>query len=92
MATIPRRPFVVTPAEELAFNLPPQVTIALAQIGGAVKKGLLSLCVGAGLAVVNEIMEAEVTVWGAFIQSLFTGLDLVRKIDGWSTALDRQKV
>jgi predicted CXXCH cytochrome family protein len=31
-------------------------------------------------------------VWGAFIQSVFTGLDLARKIDGWSTGLDRQKV
>jgi putative transposase len=61
MATIPRRPFVVTPAEELAFNLPPQVTFALTHISGAVKTGLLSLCVGAGLAVVKEIMEAEVT-------------------------------
>lgn len=61
MATIPRRPYVVSEAEELAFNLPPQVTIALTQISGAVKKGLLSLCVGAGLAVVKEIMEVEVT-------------------------------
>jgi hypothetical protein len=39
MATIPRRPYVVSEPEELAFNLPPQVTIALTQISGAVKKG-----------------------------------------------------
>ena len=37
------------------------MTIALDQLAGAVKHGLLSLSVGAGLAMVREIMDAEVT-------------------------------
>lgn len=61
MANIPRRPFVVSEVEELAFRLPSQVTIALDQLTGAVKHGLLSLSVGAGLAMVREIMDAEVS-------------------------------
>lgn len=61
METIPRRPVVVSAAEEVAINLPERVTIALGELAGAVKDGLLALSVGAGLAIVKEIMEAEVT-------------------------------
>ena len=60
MATIPRRPHVVSPAEEAAINLPEHVTVALGELAGAVKQGLLALSVAAGLAVVNEIFDAEV--------------------------------
>lgn len=60
MATIPRRLHVVSPAEEAAINLPERVTVALGELAGAVKQGLLALSVAAGLAVVNEIFDAEV--------------------------------
>jgi len=61
MATIPRRLHVVSPAEEAAINLPERVTIALGELAGAVRQGLLALSVGVGLAVVDEIFDAEVT-------------------------------
>ncbi len=61
MATIPRRPRVVRAAEEVAINLPEHVTIALRELAGAAKQGLLALSVGLGLAVVGEIFEEEVT-------------------------------
>src|SRR5579859_2066031 len=61
MATIPRRLHVVSPAEEAAINLPERVTIALGELAGAVKQGLLALSVGVGLAVVDEIFDAELT-------------------------------
>jgi len=61
METIPRRrPVVVTAAEEVAINLPEHVTIALRDLAGAVKHGLLALSVSAGLAVVGELFEDEV--------------------------------
>jgi putative transposase len=41
-------------------DLPEHVTIALREIAGAAKEGLLALSVGVGLAVVEEIFEGEV--------------------------------
>src|SRR6266571_2216085 len=41
--------------------LPEQVTIGLRELIGAAKEGLLALSVGVGLAVVQELFEAEVT-------------------------------
>jgi len=61
MATIPRRPVVVSAAEEVAINLPEHVTIGLRDLAGAVKHGLLALSVSAGLAVVGELFDDEVT-------------------------------
>jgi hypothetical protein len=39
--------------------LPERVTIALGELAGAVKDGLLALSVGAGLAIVKEIMSGS---------------------------------
>ncbi len=61
MGTIPR-PRIVSPTTHLeAEDLPEQVTIAVRELAGAVKEGLLALSVGVGLAVVHELFEAEVT-------------------------------
>jgi transposase-like protein len=43
-----------------AEDLPEQVTIALRELAGAAKEGLLAFSVGIGLAVLNELFEAEV--------------------------------
>jgi len=53
MATI-SRPRVVGATEEVAINLPEHVTVALAELAGVAKQGLLALSVGLGLAVVGE--------------------------------------
>ncbi len=42
-------------------DLPEQVTVSLTELAGAAKAGLLALSVGVGLAVVEEVMQAEVT-------------------------------
>ncbi|MGH7765102.1 MAG: IS256 family transposase [Candidatus Dormibacteraceae bacterium] len=55
------RPFVVKEADELPFTLPEQVTIALGELAGAAKRGLLAFSVGLGLATMNELMDAEIT-------------------------------
>src|SRR5260370_6524584 len=61
MVTIPR-PRIVTGSTELeADELPEEVTIAVRELAGAVKKGLLALSIGVGLTVVHELFEAEVT-------------------------------
>ncbi len=59
MATIPRPRIITKPALEAA-DLPEQVTVALAELAGAAKEGLLALSVGVGLAVVEEIFQEEV--------------------------------
>jgi transposase-like protein len=43
-----------------AEDLPEQVTIALRELAGAAKEGLLAFSVGIGLAVLDELFEAEV--------------------------------
>lgn len=40
--------------------LPERVGVALREIAGAAKEGLLALSVGVGLAVLDELMEEEV--------------------------------
>jgi putative transposase len=60
LATIPQ-PRIVSKAELEASDLPEQVTVALAELAGAAKAGLLALSVGVGLAVVEEIFQEEVT-------------------------------
>lgn len=59
MATIPR-PRVVSKPEIEAADLPEQVTIALTELAGAAREGLLALSVGVGLAVVQELFQEEV--------------------------------
>ena len=60
MTTIPR-PCIVTRSTDLkADDLPEQVTVAMRELAGAAKDGLLALSVGIGLAVVHELFEDEV--------------------------------
>jgi putative transposase len=61
MDSVPR-PRIVSRSTDLeAEDLPEQVTIGLRELVGAAKEGLLALSVGVGLAVVQELFEAEVT-------------------------------
>ena len=52
---------VVNAAEASELDLPERVEVALKEIAGAAKEGLLALSVGVGLAVLAELMEEEVT-------------------------------
>jgi putative transposase len=60
MTTIPRARLVSRSADLEAEDLPEQITIALREVVGAAKEGLLAFSVGIGLAVLNELFEAEV--------------------------------
>jgi transposase-like protein len=51
---------VVTASEAAESPLPPQIQVALGELVGAAKEGLLALSVGVGLSVVHELMELEV--------------------------------
>ena len=60
MTTIPR-PRLMSGSIDLATeDMPEQVTIALRELAGAAKEGLLAFSVGIGLAVLGELFEAEV--------------------------------
>jgi hypothetical protein len=48
-------------SEELV--VPEAVHVAMAEIGGAVKEGLLTLAVATGLQVMTTMREESVTVW-----------------------------
>jgi putative transposase len=54
-------PKVATALKASESPLPPQVQVALGELVGAAKEGLLALSVGVGLGVVRELMELEVT-------------------------------
>jgi putative transposase len=61
VTTIPR-PRIVTASSDLeAQDLPEQVTIALRDLAGTARQGLLAFSVGIGLAVLDELFEAEVS-------------------------------
>ena len=47
-------------AQEAALVLPDTVSVAVAELAGELEEGLLAFCVGAGLKVVNTMMEHEV--------------------------------
>ena len=47
--------------EASALAVPEQVSVAMAEIAEDMREGLLALAVGAGLAVMGELMESEVT-------------------------------
>jgi hypothetical protein len=49
------------PAGTDAGELPARVQVALGELAGAAKEGLLALSVGVGLGVMAELMEEEVT-------------------------------
>ena len=61
MATIPRPRIVGRSSDLEAEDLPEQGTVAVRELVGAAKEGLLALSVGVGLAVVQELFAAEVT-------------------------------
>src|SRR3954469_23598187 len=46
--------------DESVEGLPESVLMALGELAGAAKDGLLALSVGVGLGVLNELMEAEI--------------------------------
>ena len=54
-------PQVATVSEAAELPLPAEIQEALGELVGAAREGLLALSVGVGLAVVHELMEAEVT-------------------------------
>jgi putative transposase len=60
MTTIPRPRLVSRSADLEAEDLPEQVTIAVREVASAAKEGLLAFSVGIGLAVLDELFEAEV--------------------------------
>ena len=49
------------PADATALAMPEQVSVAMAEIAGNMQEGLLALAVGAGLQVMQALMEADVT-------------------------------
>jgi putative transposase len=53
-------PQVVSSIEAAELPLPAEIQEALGELVGAAREGLLALSVGVGLAVVHELMEAEV--------------------------------
>jgi transposase-like protein len=61
MTTIPRPRLVSRSTDLEAEDLPEQVTIALRELAGAAKEGLLAFSVGIGLAMLDELFEAEAT-------------------------------
>jgi hypothetical protein len=54
-------PQVVTASDARESPLPAEIQEALGEMVGGAREGLLALHVGAGLRVVHELMEAEVT-------------------------------
>ncbi len=60
MATIPR-PRVVSKWDLTAADLPERVTVSLTELSGSIKDGLLSFCVAIGLAVLQQLFDAELT-------------------------------
>jgi transposase-like protein len=62
MKTVPRNVQVVTQEQAVEVaGLPPEVTLALTDIAGAAREGLLAMSVAAGMAVMQTIFEAEIT-------------------------------
>ena len=54
MTTIPRPRLVSRSSDLAAEDMPEQVTIALRELAGAAKEGLLAFSVGIGFAVLDE--------------------------------------
>lgn len=48
-------------ASTLGLTIPEEVSVALAEIAESAKEGLLALAVGAGLQVLQQMMEESVT-------------------------------
>jgi putative transposase len=63
MKTVPRNVHVVTQdqAASVAADLPREVSLALADIAGVAREGLLAMSVAAGMAVMAAMFEAEIT-------------------------------
>jgi hypothetical protein len=56
---VPKDTHSTLPADH-ELVLPEQVTIALAELAGAAREGLLALAVGTGLGVLGELLAADV--------------------------------
>ena len=52
---------VAEPEEAHLAGLPLEATVALADVAGAVKEGLLGFCADVGLVVMAQMLEAEMT-------------------------------
>src|SRR4051794_2573013 len=50
-----------TPTDGEGFVVPERVSVAMAEIAGSMREGLLALAVGTGLQVMQALMEADVT-------------------------------
>ena len=50
-----------TPTDGDGFVVPERVSVAMAEIAGSMREGLLALAVGTGLQVMRALMEADVT-------------------------------
>jgi putative transposase len=62
MKTVPRNVHVVTQDEAAgAAELPEEISLALADIAGVAREGLLAMSVAAGMAVMQTMFEAEIT-------------------------------
>ena len=48
-------------AASVVASLPAEATIALADIGGAIRDGLMAFCCSAGLLAVRQVMDDEMT-------------------------------
>ena len=50
-----------TALDTSALTVPDQVSVAMNEIAAGLREGLLALAVGAGLQVMQQLMEADVT-------------------------------
>ena len=57
---MPKDTHPTLPADRAPLVLPEQVTIALAELAGAARDGLLALAVGTGLQVLHTLRDADV--------------------------------
>lgn len=62
MKTVPSSVQIVTQDQGVGVRgLPPEVSLALADVAGVAREGLLAMSVAAGMAVMQAMLEAEVT-------------------------------
>jgi putative transposase len=57
---VPKDTHRTAPADRAQLQLPEQVTVAVAELAGAAREGLLALAVGTGLQVLQAMLEEDV--------------------------------
>jgi putative transposase len=57
---VPKDTYRTATTDHAQFELPEQVTLAVAELGGAARLGLLALAVGTGLQVLQTLMAEDV--------------------------------